>query len=479
MSDTLKQKTVKGLAWNTVNMLSNKALTFIIGVILARLLTPADYGMVAMIGVFTSVLTIFTDGGLTMALVRKENRTEADMATVFWYNLVACYILYGILFIAAPYIADFYRMPILKDITRITTIGLLYGPFGGIQGMLLQTRLDFKTPAIIGFSATVLSGITAITMAYYGYGVWALVVQGLVGGFIGMAARIFVVRWYPKSGFSSQSFKELFGFSSKFLASQCLDTVYNNITPLIVGKFYSPAQLGEYERARGWAALPSQTFHGVISSVTFPVLSKMQHDTERLAVNYRKILRLTAFIVFPMMVGLSAVARPLTLFVLTEKWEGSIILLQIICFSMMWWPIHAVNLNLLLVTGRSDYFLRLEVIKKLWGLSVMACTLPFGLVYFVAAGIVSSMFSLVINTYYTGKIIKVGYWKQMGDLMPIFLNCCVMGGLCLLVQQPFEDNAVKLGVAVITGVVYYGLSAWLRKAEEFNELVSIIKNRNG
>ncbi len=477
MSESLKQKTVKGLAWNTANMLSNKVLTFVIGVILARLLTPADYGMVAMIGVFTSVLTIFTDGGLTMALVRKENRTEADMATVFWYNLVACYILYGILFIAAPYIADFYNMPILKDITRITTIGLLYGPFGGIQGMLLQTRLDFRTPAIIGVSATVLSGITAITMAYYGYGVWALVIQGLIGGFIGVAARVCIVRWYPKTSFSKKSFKELFGFSSKLLCSHCLDTIYNNITPLVVGKFYSPAQLGEYERARGWAALPSQTVHGVISSVTFPVLSKMQDDTERLAVNYRKMLRLTAFVVFPMMVGLAAVSRPLTLFILTEKWAGSIILLQIICFSMMWFPIHAINLNVLLVTGRSDYFLKLEIIKKVWGLSVMACTLPFGLIYFVAAGIVSSMFSLVVNTYYTGKIINVGYWKQMGDLMPIFFNCCVMGVCCLLVQMPFDNNGVKLAVAVPTGIVYYLLSAYIRKSEELKEMVRIIRKK--
>ena len=198
MSESLKQKTVKGLAWNTVNMLSNRVLTFAIGIVLARLLTPADYGMVAMIGVFTSVLGLFTDGGLTTALVRKENRTEEDMATVFYYNLVACYAIYAILFCAAPFIADFYDMPILKEITRITTLGLLIGPFGGIQNMLLTTRIDFKTPAIIGVMANVVAGVTAIALAYNGYGVWALVVQGLVAAVIGVAARVYIVRWFPK-----------------------------------------------------------------------------------------------------------------------------------------------------------------------------------------------------------------------------------------------------------------------------------------
>lgn len=477
MSDTLKQKTVKGLAWNSVNMLSNKALTFTIGVVLARLLTPADYGMVAMIGVFTSVLTLFTDGGLTTALVRKENRTEEDMATVFWYNLVACYVIYVILFFAAPYIAGFYNMPMLKDITRITTLGLLIGPFGGIQSMLLTTRIDFKTPAIIGVFTTAVAGVAAIILAYLGYGVWALVAQGLIGAVIGTAARVFVVRWRPRTGFSKRSFKELFGFSSKMLASSCLETIYQNITPLIVGKFYSPAQLGTYERARGWAALPSMTFTGVLQGVTFPVLSKLQDDDDRLRNNYRRLLRLSAYICFPLMVGLASVASPLTLFVLTAKWQGTIILLQIICFSMMWYPIHAINLNLLMVKGRSDLFFRLEVIKKIYGVAMLCCTLPFGLVVFCVGGVVSSLFSLVVNTYYTGKLIQVGFRQQMLDLLPILANSVVMGALCMLVQLPFTSHPLKLGVAIATGALYYFGSGYLMKSEEMKEMVGLIKDR--
>lgn len=477
MSESLKQKTVKGLAWNTINTLSNKTITFLIGVILARLLIPSDYGAVAMIAVFTSVLGLFTDGGLTTALIRKNDRTEEDCATVFYYNLVACYIIYVIFFCAAPYIADFYNMPNLKDLTRIVTLGLLISPFGGIQSVRLTAAIDFKTPAVIGVCATILSGVIAIIMAYNGYGVWSLAAQGLVGTAITVGAKIYIVRWLPKTRFSKKSFKELFGFSSKMLASSCLETIYQNITPLIVGKYYSPTQLGIYERARGWAALPSSTFTGVLQGVTFPVLSQLQNDDERLTINYRKLLRLSAFICFPLMIGLAAMARPLTLFVLTEKWEGSIILLQIVCFSMMWYPIHAINLNLLMVKGRSDLFFRLEVIKKIYGLIMLCCTLPFGLVIFCCGGIVSSIFSLIVNTYYTGKLIRIGFIKQMKDLMPILINSLVMGALCLLVQQLFDSNLVKLLVAIFTGVVYYLASNYLMSSTELKELVTIIRRK--
>lgn len=475
MSTNLKQKTIKGLVWNTINTLSNKSITFLIGIILARILSPSDYGAVAMIAVFTSVLGLFTDGWLTMALIRKNDRTEKDCATVFYYNFAACYILYGILFCAAPYIADFYNMPILKNLTRIGTLGLLIGPLGSIQSIYLTTAIDFKTPTIIGICATIISGIIAITMAYNNYGVWSLVMQGLIGNAIVVGAKVYIVRWYPKTRFSKKSFKELFGFSSKMLASSCLDTIYNNIAPLIVGKYYSSAQLGVYERARGWAALPSSTFTGVLQGVTFPVLSKIQNEDERLAMNYRKLLRLSAFICFPIMVGLSAISRPLTLFVLTEKWEDTIILLQIICFSMMWYPIHSLNLNLLMVKGRSDLFFRLEVIKKIYGFTMLCCTLPFGLVAFCCGGIISSILSLFVNTYYTGKIIQVGFMKQMKDLMPIFLNSLVMGILCVSVQIPLNHNLTKLLIAIPTGIIYYLLSSYLLHSSELKELTNIIR----
>lgn len=352
----LRQKTVKGLAWNTANRLTMQIIHFVIGIVLARLLCPADFGLLAMVSVFTSVLTIFTDGGLSTALVRKENRTEIDKSTVFWYNLIACWLLYCLLFVAAPWISDFYNMPCLKRIIRVVTLTLLISPLGNIQGLHFLFNLDFKTPTIISVTTMILSGSIALALAYNGYGVWALVGQSLTGAVFTVLFSTLTVRWHPAFVFSNSSFKDLFGFSSKLLASQCLNRIYENITPLIVGKFYTPAQLGYYEKARGWATLPSKTVNDVIQNVTFPVMSKMQGNVEQLANNYRRMIRTSAFVVFPMMIGLAAIARPLTLYVVTEKWENSIILLQLLCFSMMWYPVHSMNLNLLTVLGRSDLF---------------------------------------------------------------------------------------------------------------------------
>lgn len=477
MSESLKNKAVKGVAWNSIRTFTTLGINFVVGILLARKLMPSDYGAVAMIGVFTSVLTIFTDGGLTLALVRKENRTEADKATVFYYNIVACYLIYGLIYLLAPFIADFYNMPELCKLTRIVSLGLLVTPLGGIHRMMLTTAIDFKTPAIIGIIANLIMAVIALYMAYTGYGVYALAVPSLFSVLFSTLATIAVVRWKPTVGFSWSSFKDLFAFSNKLLSSQILDVVYNNITPLIVGKFFSSAQLGVYERAKGWPALPSQTFTSVLQGVTFPVLSKMQDDTERLAVNYRRILKLTAFLVFPMMVGLAAVARPLTIVVVTEKWIDSVILMQLVCFSMMWYPIHAINLNLLQVTGRSDYFLKLEVIKKIWGLLVMACALPFGLIPFCAAGIFSSYVSLFINTWYTRKIINLGFTDQMKDLLPILCNCLVMGALCWSVQLLVDDNVYKLLLAIPVGILYYVVSARYFNAEQIKELIDILKRR--
>lgn len=471
---SLKNKAVKGIAWKSINTFGKLGVSFIVSIILARKLMPADYGAIAMIAVFTSVLDIFTDGGLTAAIVRKENRTETDKCTLFYYNLVASYIIYFIIFTAAPFIANFYQMPILCKLTRVMSLGLLINPFASIQSIHFTINIDFKTPAYISLSCTVISAIIAIWMAYNGYGVWALTVPTLFTSVIGTIVKIIIVRWYPRSRFSWDSFKELFGFSSKLLGVEIINRIYNNITPLIVGKFFSPAQLGLYEKAKGWPSLPSETFTGVLQGVTFPVLSKMQDDTERLAANYRRIIKLSAFIVFPIVIGLAAVAKPMTIVLVTEKWIDSVLLMQLICFSMMWYPIHAINLNLLLVTGHSEYSLKLEIIKKIWGLIVLCAALPFGLIVFCAAGTVSSYVSLFINTWYTKKIINFGFWEQLRDLLPILGNCLIMGIICLAVQYPFDNHFIKLLLGIPIAIIYYIISARYLNREQFNEIIDII-----
>ena len=471
---SLKGKTIRGVAWNSVNTVGNLCIHFVVSILLARMLMPDDYGAVAMVGVFTSVLQIFTDGGLTAAIIRTEDRTEEDKCTIFYYNFVACYIIYGVIFLIAPFIASFYHMPILCKLARVSSLGMLISPLASMQGVHFTINLDFKTPAMISIVCTAVTAALSLWMAYHGFGVWALAVPGVFTTVLRVALLIGIVRWRPTKGFSMTAFRQLFGYSSKLLASQLLNKAYNNITPLIVGRFFSPAQLGIYERAKGWPALPSQTFTGVLQGVTFPVLSKMQDDISRMRRNYRRMLKLSAYLVFPMMVGLASLARPLTVVLITEKWIASVPLMQLICFSMMWYPIHAINLNLLTVTGRSDYFLRLEIIKKVWGLAVMFCSLPFGLTAFCAAGIVSSYVCLFINTYYTKKIIDLGVWQQMKDLLPVLANSMAMGLVSLAVQMPFDNNGAKIAVAIPAAIIYYIATTRYLQTEEYNEMIGII-----
>lgn len=474
----LKQKTITSILWNGFNTLSNRLLYFVVGVILARLLEPSDYGIIAMVTVFTAILQIFTDGGLGLALIRKQDRTDADTATVFWYNLAMCWFIYLIMFIAAPFLADFYDMPVLTLLTRILTLNLLFVPLGNIQSMLMRADINFKTPTIIGFWGTILYGISAIVMAYQGFGVWSLVYSSLVNSLFLTIANAIAVRWFPKSGFSWKSFHELFGYSSKLLASTILDRIYNNLSPLIVGKFYSAAKLGLYGRAQNWVALPSVTVTDIWMSVAFPTLSKLQNDTNRLCDAYRKILRMSAFIIFPLMFFLVAVADPLVRFVLTDKWEDCILLTQLLCFSAMWYPIHGINLNLLQVTGRSDLFLRLEVIKKIIGVSILFITAPIGLEVMCIGQIVSSFLGLFINTYYTGKFLSLGFMKQAQDWLPILINCVVMCVICYVTQYAFESLLVKLIAATVIGIFYYLITGFIFKSPELKELISIIfKNK--
>lgn len=473
--NSLKNKTKKSLYWKFAEQFSNYGIQFIIGIFMARMLSPEDYGLTALPAVFMAISGIFVSGGFGMALIRKPEIKEEDLSTAFYYSMAIGALCYLILFIASPWIADFYNAPVLASLMKVTAINFLYSPLGTVQGVLLQRRLDFKTPAKISVVCRILAGIIGITMAYTGYGVWALIISGLVSGIIGTLVTLCIVRWYPKTGWSKESFKYLWGFGNKMMSSQLLDTIYNNITPVFIGKYYSPADLGVYNRAEGYAKMPSQNVHGVISSVTYPVLSKMQDDVDRLAYNYRRMIRVTAFIVFPLMLMLAALARPLILVMITAKWESCVILLQIICFSMMWWPIHALNLNLLLVLGRSDYFFRLEVIKKIYGFVILVCTLPLGLMIFCSSRILSNIIGLYVNTYYTKKIINFGFWGQLNDLKYILILSHLMFIVSWGVTFVIPNLWLQILVGGILGTIVYLGGAYVLKMEEINDIRYLFK----
>lgn len=474
MSETLKHKTVKGVVWTSVDRFANQGVSFVFSIVLARLLSPSDYGIIAMTAIFFSVAGCFIDSGFGSALIRKKDRTEEDLYTCFFFNVVVSIACYMLLFLCAPLIAKFYNQPILTAIIRISGLNLVIGAFAGVSGAMFSYKLDFKTPAIISLICNIVSGLVGVIVAYLGYGIWALVWQGVASGTLRSLLTIVASKFHPKFAFSKKSFHYLFSYGSKLTLSYLIGTLYENIYPIFIGKFYKPSQLGNYARALGWAQLPSSNITGVIQKVTFPVLAEIQDDSQRLAFNYRRLLRLSAFVVFPLMVGLSAVASPLIRVVLTSKWDGCIIYLQIVCFALMWYPIHAINLNLLEVKGRSDLFLRLEIIKKIVGLCIMFVAIPLGVEAMCWSMIVSSIICLFINTYYTGKIIHVSFWMQMKDILPIFLNSCLMGIIVYACISFLSMEALKLVVGILVGAVYYILSSYFISKQEFKDLKDII-----
>ena len=473
----LKQKTKVGIYWKMIDQFGNHGLTFIVGIVMARMLTPEDYGVTALPAVFMTIAALFVDCGFTSALVRKESVTENDLATSFYYSFIVGLLCYVLIFFSSPWIADFYNTPILEKLMRITALTFLISPLATPQSVILQRKLDFKTPAKINLITKVIGAILGIMTAYYGLGLWSLVIMSLSSTFISIIITWLVVRWIPTASFSRESFKYLYGYGSKMLLTFLMDRIYMNITPIVIGKFYSPAQLGVYNRALGYAKLPSEQLTGVVSSVTFPVLSKVQNNLEVLAVNYRKMLRLTAFIVFPIMTLLCVLAKPLIIVMITEKWIACVPYLQLMCIWWIWIPIHSINLNILLVKGRSDLFLRLEVIKKTIGLVIMCITLPMGIIPFLIGSICNSFIALFINTYYTGKLINVGFVIQMMDLFPLLGMCVCMGILIYFTTMYIPNIFVQvIGGGILGVIIYIGTSIVLKRAE-FEDLKYMLKRK--
>lgn len=472
---SLKDKTVKGVLWSAIDRFSAKGIQFVFSILIARLLMPEDYGVIAMLGVFLGISQTFIDSGFGSALIRKVDRTETDFSTVFYFNIVVAILFYLALYFAAPAIAKFYNTPLLVPVTRVVALNLVIGSFSGIHNAKLSIDIDFKSRAKISVLSAILTGCVGLWMAYSGYGVWALVIQTVFASFIRTVMLWWIVKWYPQWIFSWRSFKELFSFGSKLLVSGLLNTIYNNIYTLIIGKVFSPSTLGVYAKAKALADFPSSNLTGVLQNVTFPVLSTIQRDEDKLADAYKRFLRISAFVIFPLMLGLSAVADPFIRIVLTDKWENSIYLLQIICFALMWYPIHAINLNILQVKGRSDYFLKLEIIKKVQGVIILCITVPMGIVAMCYGQVVSSLVSLIWNTYYTKKLIGYGYWAQMRDLIPIFLHSLIMWALALFVVSLMPTLWLKLFAGVSIGMIYYFAVAYIMRFPELNELLIILR----
>jgi O-antigen/teichoic acid export membrane protein len=480
---SLKQKTFKGVIWSAIERFSTQGVQFLFGILLARLLTPNDYGMIAMLAIFMAVSQTFIDSGFGNALIRKPDRNEADKATVFFFNIFMAGACYGIIFLAAPFIAQFYGMPQLSDILRILAINLIIQAFGSIQRLNLTIDLNFKTLAKVSLIGAIIGGTAGLVCAYNGLGVWSLVVQQITTTSSRVVLFWTLVHWRPKTFFNKSSFKNMFGFGSKLLVSGLLNTLYENIYDLIIGKVFSADTLGNYSRANHFANFPSSNITGIFQRVTYPVLSKIQNDPDKLRTGYLKFLNMATLVIFPLMIGLSAVAKPFILLVLTDKWVNAILILQIICLAQMWYPVHAINLNILQVMGRSDLFLKLEVIKKIVGIIILCIAIPHGIIAICFSQWVGTCFGLVINTYYSGKLLNAGLWIQLKMYIPTLLNSLVMGAICMGVTRilPEQEYTLQLVLGIAAGAIYYIASNCIfnrKTVKELLELLSKKKNKS-
>ena len=475
MAESLKHKAVNGVFWRLFEQGGKQIIQFGISVVLARLIAPDQFGMVAMLTIFISVANCFVDSGLGQALFRKKERTQADCSTVFWFSLVVSVVCYWILFFCSPLVSRFYDMQELTPILRVSALSIIIGTLGGVNRMFLQIDLNFKALAKYNISGLVISGIVGVTLAYYDFKVWALVYQNLTMTVVTTLFIIAKVKWYPSFIFSKTSFKEFFSFGCKLLASGLLDTVYTNIYGITIGKFYKASDLAFYNRAQQLKTMTSSLPTNILQSVTFPLLVNIQDNDEQLKSAYRRIIRISSFVVFPLCLGIGAVAYPLINTIYTDVWIYAAVLLSIIVFAGMLYPIHAINLNYLIVKGRSDLFLKLEIIKKVQGIAILCITIPMGLEAMCYGSVISSIICLIWNTHYTGKYLKMSIIDQMRDIFPTLLLSGVMYVCARFVAHYMGNGIVSLVCSILTGAVIYIGGALLFKFPEVKELKNLKK----
>ena len=473
--ENIKEKTVHSVKWNAIGRFSTQGIGFIIGLILARLLSPADYGTVGMVGIFFAIAGTFIDSGFGSALIRKKDCTDTDYSTAFFFNTIVAFICCIALSLAAPFIARFFSTPILADIVVVMSINMFIGALSAVQNARLTAAINFKSPAKIGIITTIISGALGITMAYNVFGVWSLVWQGLFATVLRSILLVYVTRWYPKWRFSKDSFKYLFNFGSRLLASSLLHTIYCNLTTLIIGKYYTAKELGYYTRGENMASLPSTNITGTLQGVTYPILSKIQDDDKRLIEVYRKYISITSLAIFFGMFLLAALAKPLIITLLTDKWEASVIFLQVFCFALMFDHICQLNLNILYVKSRSDLVLRLEIIKKTISIFMLVSAIPFGVLAICLSRAIYTQIAIVINTYYTGKLFNLGYWAQVHDFIKYLLFSAIAVTPAFLLSLTDLHPIVVLAAGAAIAITIYYIS--LKNDRNFKELLSLIRKK--
>lgn len=474
MSD-LKDKSFKGVAWSFLESASLKVIQFILNVIMARLLLPEHYGVIALIMVFITISQIFIDGGFATTLIQDKNKTERDYSTVFTFNIVISCICYVILFMAAPLISKFYN----NDITiylRVQSLGLIIYSFSAIHRVRLTVAVDFKSIAKVTLAAALLSGCVGIFMAYSGFGVWSLVGQYLSSAIITSVLFTLFQKWKPVCFFDVRSFKRLFPFGIKLLAASLIDRIYANLYPILVGKFYTAKDLGYYSRAEQFAFLPASTCTDVFMRVTYPVMSSLKDESEVIRV-FRKFIQLSSFVFYPIVFVIVVVAKPLVLVLLTDKWAEIIPLIQILCFGFLYDHVCSINRNLLYVEGRSDLALKVEIYKKTTATIILLVSIPFGLIGLCVGKVFYGISAFLFNSLYTRKLIGVSIFEQIKDFGSYWLIGLFSAGLAYIPVLLFNNVWAQLMAGAILFILLYILLTYLFKKESFKEIENLVKEK--
>jgi len=419
-SKGLKEKAVTGIFWSFSDSMSTQLSQFIAGLILARILSPEEFGLVGMITVFVSISQSLSDGGFGDALIRKKDASEADYSTAFYFNLIASAVIFTLLWVTAPAVASFYDRPELVDIERVLGITILINAFGIVQRTKLTKNVNFRMHMRVNLAASVISGVAAIVMALTGFGVWSLVWRSIIRSIISSGMLWYTNRWVPQARFSRDSFRPLFSFGSRLLLSNLIDTIYNNVFLLIIGKFYSASQLGFFTRADQFSRLVSKNLTGTVQRVSYPVLSQVQDENERLREGHRKIIMATMFVTFILMLGMAAFSESMIVTLIGKKWLPAVQYLQLLCLAAILYPLHALTVNILNIKGRTDLILRLEIVKKLLAVPVIVIGIYAGIMWLLAGMVLHSLLCYFINAWYSGRLIGYRVRDQLADIVPSF-----------------------------------------------------------
>jgi teichuronic acid exporter len=464
MTDNLQNKTVNAFSWSFADAILTRGAQFIVGIILARLLLPEEVGLIGMLAIFIAVAWLFLDSGFGAGLIQKQDASQTDICSIFYFSVLIGILATGLVCLVAPWVADFYGHPILTPLLRLLSLIILISSFGLIQSTLLTKNLNFKTQTTANLIASTLSGITGVTMAVLGYGVWSLAIQQVSHVFFATICLWFLSPWRPALLFSFRSLRELFPFGSRLLVSSVLDRIFDNIYLVVIGKLFSASDLGLFTRAKSLEDISSRTLPEVVGRVTFPVFSSIKSDPAKMKRGFRKALTVMALVNFPILIGLAVMARPLVLVLLTEKWVGCVPYLQLLCVGGLVYSLDFMNLNLIKALGRSDLVLRLEIVKKVLIVINIAVTWRWGISAMIYGMIITSIISYYVNCYYNGILLNYSIGERVRDLLP-YVSITVLMGLTVFAAGllPFSSNLYMILAQTTVGVVTYGGLCWLAR----------------